>query len=85
MDWIEVAGHTGAALSSITFIPQVWQAWQTKSVNDLSIYMILIVISSTVVWLIYGVTLVLWPVILANVFVMILSIILLYFKFSFKN
>ena len=85
MDWIEVAGHTGAALSSITFIPQVLQAWQTKSVNDLSIYMILIVISSTVVWLIYGVTLVLWPVILANVFVMILSIILLYFKFSFKN
>lgn len=85
INWIEIAGHTGAVLSGITFAPQVWKAWKTKSVKDLSIYMILIVITSTFVWLIYGVTLVLWPVILANIFVMSLSLILLYFKLSFKD
>lgn len=85
INWIEVAGHTGAVLSGITFAPQVWKAWKSKSVKDLSIYMILIVVLSTVVWLIYGVALLLWPVILANVFVMALSLTLLYFKLTFKN
>ena len=34
MHWTEIVGHTGAALSSITFIPQVYKAWQTKSVGN---------------------------------------------------
>ena len=85
MDWIELAGLLGAALSSITFIPQVWKAWKSRSVRDLSIYMILIVFLSTIVWLIYGVALSLLPVIIANSIICALSLILLYFKFSFKD
>ena len=69
MDSTEIVGHVGAALSSITFIPQVYKAWQTKSVGDLSLSMMLIVFTSTVIWLVYGVSLMLWPVILANGFI----------------
>lgn len=57
INWIEVVGHTGALLSSITFISQVFKAWQIKSVGDLSQYMLLIVFTSTIIWLIYGFTL----------------------------
>lgn len=85
MNWIEIAGHTGAVLSSITFIPQVWKAWQTKSVKDLSIYMILIVFSSTIIWLIYGFSLLLWPVVIANSMILFLSLLLIYFKFTFTD
>ncbi len=85
MNWIEVVGHTGALLSSITFIPQVFKAWQTKSVGDLSLYMMLIVFTSTIIWLIYGFALNLWPVIFANSVICILSASLIYFKFIFKD
>lgn len=85
MDWIEIVGHLGALLSSITFIPQVYKVWKSKSVGDLSLYMMLIVFTSTLVWLIYGVALTLWPVILANGFICFLSSLLIYFKFSFAN
>ncbi|HEY3430468.1 MAG TPA: SemiSWEET family transporter [Cyclobacteriaceae bacterium] len=85
MTWIEVAGHTGAFLSSITFIPQVYKAWQSKSVGDLSLTMIVIVFTSTLVWLVYGVSLNLLPVILCNSIMAVLTLILLYFKFSFKK
>jgi MtN3 and saliva related transmembrane protein len=85
MNWIEVAGHTGAFLSSITFIPQVYKAWQSKSVGDLSIYMMLIVFSSTLVWIVYGINLVLWPVIICNSIIAILSLVLIYFKVAFKR
>ncbi len=85
MSWIEVAGHTGAFLSSITFIPQVYKAWQSKSVGDLSLAMIVIVFTSTIVWLIYGVNLSLLPVIICNSIMAVLTLILLYFKFTFKK
>lgn len=84
MNWIEIVGHFGAFLSSITFIPQVFKAWQTKSVGDLSLNMMLIVITSTVVWLVYGIALNLWPVIVANAIIFFLSALLIVFKFSFK-
>jgi MtN3 and saliva related transmembrane protein len=80
-----MAGHTGAFLSSITFIPQVYKAWQSKSVGDLSIVMMFIVFSSTIVWLIYGINLNLWPVIICNAIIALLSLVLIYFKFTFKK
>jgi MtN3 and saliva related transmembrane protein len=85
MTWIEAAGHAGAFLSSITFIPQVFKAWQSKSVGDLSTAMMFIVFSSTIVWLIYGFNLNLWPVIICNAIIAVLSLMLIYFKFTFKK
>jgi MtN3 and saliva related transmembrane protein len=85
MNWIEVVGLVGAFLSSITFIPQVYKAWQSKSVGDLSLTMILIVFTSTIVWLVYGVSLTLWPVILCNSIMAVLTMLLIYFKLTFKN
>lgn len=85
MSWIEMVGHTGAFLSSITFMPQVYKVWKTRSVGDLSLAMMLIVFSSTLVWLVYGVQLNLWPVIICNGIIAILSLLLIYFKFSFQK
>lgn len=84
MDWTEVVGHIGSALSSITFMPQVYQAWKTKSVGDLSLAMMLIVFLSTIIWLIYGIGRGLFPVI-CNGVICLLSLVLIYFKFSFKK
>lgn len=85
MHWIEMVGLFGAFLSSITFIPQVWLAWKTKSVGDLSLGMLLIVFTSVMVWLVYGIYLNLLPVIIANSIIFILSLLLLYFKFTFPK
>jgi MtN3 and saliva related transmembrane protein len=85
LDLIELAGHMGAVLSSVTFLPQVWKAWKTKSVGDLSIVMMFIVFTSTIVWLIYGIALNLLPVIIANAIICTLSVVLIYFKFTFTS
>jgi MtN3 and saliva related transmembrane protein len=85
MDYIQIAGHIGAFLSSVTFIPQVYRVWKTKSANDLSMTMMVIVFTSTIIWLVYGVALMLWPVILANSVIAVLSLMLIYFKLTFKR
>lgn len=85
MNWIELIGYIGSFLTSITFIPQVYKSWQSKSVGDLSVWMIFIVITSTIVWLVYGFAINSGPVILANFVVLALTLLLLYFKLSFRK
>jgi len=81
---IELIGYFGSFLTSITFIPQVYKSWKSKSVGDLSTWMVLIVITSTLVWLAYGYLINSGPVLLANTIVLILTLVLLYFKMKFK-
>jgi MtN3 and saliva related transmembrane protein len=85
MQWFDYMGYFGSFLTSITFIPQVYKAWQTKSVGDLSRWMILIVVTSASVWLIYGLAISSGPVIVANTVVLIFALILLYFTYRFKS
>ncbi len=85
MDWTEIIGHIGSALSSLTFMPQVYQTWKTKSVKDLNLFMMLIVFISTIIWLIYGIGRGLLPVIICNSIICILSVLLIYFKISFEK
>lgn len=84
-DMIEYIGYFGSFLTSITFIPQVYKSWQSKSVGDLSIWMILIVLTSSTVWLVYAFSIHSGPVISANLVVFVLTLVLLYFKLRFKS
>jgi len=85
MNWIELVGYLGSFLTSITFIPQVYKSWQSKSVGDLSIWMITIVLTSTIVWLVYGFAIESGPVIVANFVVLALTLVLFYFKLTFRK
>ncbi len=85
MTTTDLIGYLGSFLSCITFIPQVYKTWQTKSAGDLSLVMLLIVCTSTVVWLIYAFALMLWPVIIANGIICALSLLLIYYKFAYKK
>ncbi len=60
-----------------------YKAWQTKSVNDLSVWMLLLIMTSTILWIIYGFGIYSGPVIVGNIIVLILSILLLFFKLTF--
>jgi len=83
MDWLEFVGLSGSVLSSLTFMPQVYQTWKTRSVGDLNLTMMTIVFLSTVIWLVYGVGKELLPVIICNGIICFLSLLLIYFKLTF--
>lgn len=85
MNLTEYIGYFGSFLTAVTFVPQVYKSWQSKSVGDLSVWMMLIVITSTIAWLTYAVLIHSGPVIVANSIVFVLSVVLLYFKFTFKK
>ena len=80
---VEAIGYLGSLLSCVTFIPQVYLKWQLHSAKDLSLLMILIVNFSCMVWLTYAYLIKSRPVLIANTIVLILSLMLLYFKLTF--
>jgi MtN3 and saliva related transmembrane protein len=83
MKWRDYLGYIGVVTGSLTFVPQVWMAWKTRSVGDLSIWMILILLTNVVIWLIYGITGKDKAMIMANSIILVLSLLMLYFKLTF--
>ncbi|MBP6795484.1 MAG: SemiSWEET transporter [Saprospiraceae bacterium] len=85
MQWIDYLGLFGAFLSSITFVPQVYKAWKTRSTGDLSYWMLFILMMNVSTWLIYGIVKNDFAIMIANSIILALALVLLYFKISFKK
>lgn len=83
MKWRDYLGYIGVVTGSLTFVPQVYMAWKTKSVGDLSLWMILILLVNVIIWLVYGITGKDKAMILANSIILVLSLLMLYFKLTF--
>ncbi len=85
MQWIDYVGLFVAFLSSVTFVPQVYKAWQTRSTGDLSYWMLLILMGNVSTWLFYGIVKKDLAIIIANAIILSLAMVLLYFKITFKS
>jgi MtN3 and saliva related transmembrane protein len=83
LQWIDYLGLFGAFLSSITFLPQVYKAYKTRSVGDLSAWMIAILMANVSTWLVYGIVKNDLAIIIANAIIMTLSLVMVYFKVIF--
>ncbi|MDB5230835.1 MAG: hypothetical protein JWN76_1640 [Chitinophagaceae bacterium] len=83
MEWTDYAGYAGAALTAVNFLPQVIKAWKTKDVADISYWMLILVIAAQSVWLVYAYALSLVPVLISNACLLLMALILLWFKYKF--
>jgi len=63
IDWL---GSIAAILTTTAFIPQVWQVWRTRHTKDISLGMYAIFTGGVLMWLLYGILLGSWPIIVAN-------------------
>ena len=81
----ELIGIIAGILTTIAFVPQVYQTWKNKSAKDLSLIMLVTLTTGVALWLIYGLFKNDLPLILANGVVFFLALILIYFKLTFRN
>ena len=84
IDFNEVIGLVAAALTTSAFLPQVYKTWKSKSAEGLSLTMYLVFFTGVVLWLIYGYYLNSLAMIIANTITAVLTIVLIYFKLTFK-
>ncbi len=81
-----IIGIAAGILTSISMLPQLIKILKEKDVENISPYMITILLSGVSLWVVYGVMLDEWPIILSNAFSVFVNVTLLicYFLFS-KN
>lgn len=84
MNATEWLGYLAGTMSTLVFLPQVIKTWKTKSAKDISIYMFVFATISVIMWLIYGLLIQNGSIIYTNGAILVLSIIMLYFKFRYK-
>jgi MtN3 and saliva related transmembrane protein len=70
MDWL---GSLAALLTTAAFVPQAWLTFRTRDVSGISLGMYGVFTLGVLLWLVYGVLLKAWPLILANLLTLMLA------------
>lgn len=77
-------GYMAACLTTVSFIPQVLKVWQTRSARDVSLGMYVLFSLGVAMWLLYGLMINAWPVVIANAITLLLAGAVLVMKLKFK-
>lgn len=62
----ETIGFTAAACTTFAFVPQALRIWRTRSAEDISLAMYLILVTGVVLWIAYGALIRSAPLVAAN-------------------
>ena len=84
MSLINTIGTIAAIISTASFVPQVWHTFKTRDVSGISLSMYSVFTVGVSCWLIYGLLLGAWPIIIANAITLTLAISILVMKLRFR-
>ncbi|MBF0356400.1 MAG: SemiSWEET transporter [Alphaproteobacteria bacterium] len=76
----DLIGTLAGTLTTLSFLPQVVKTWKSRSTRDISLSMFLAFTTGVGLWLVYGILIGSWPVILSNIVTLILAGIILFLK-----
>ena len=81
--WIDAIGSVAAVLTTASFVPQVWHSFKTRDVSGVSLGMYSVFTLGVALWLLYGVLLQSWPLMIANSITLLLAAAILGMKLRF--
>jgi MtN3 and saliva related transmembrane protein len=84
MNLTDLIGTVSAILTTIAFVPQAYHSWKTRDLSGVSLPMYTIFSIGVVGWIIYGLQIGSWPVILANIVTLLLSCVVLWLKIKHR-
>jgi len=81
--WVDIVGSLAAILTTISFLPQAWHSFKTRDVSGVSLGMYSVFTVGVALWLVYGLLLRAWPIVVANVITLGLAMAILGMKVVF--
>ena len=69
----DLLGYTAATLTTVAFVPQAWRCFRTKDVSGISLGMYSVFTAGVALWLVYGLALAAWPIVVANAITLALA------------
>ena len=83
MDVVSLYGYLGATCTTISFIPQIIKIWKEKQAKDISLGMYLLFTFGIMMWLVYGILLGEFPIIIANSLTLVFAVTVLLLKYKY--
>ena len=83
MQLSELIGYAAAVLTTSSFVPQAVHTFKTKDVRGISLTMYSIFVVGITLWLVYGLLLNAWPIVLANTVTLTLAVAILAMKLKY--
>jgi MtN3 and saliva related transmembrane protein len=80
---IKLLGFAAATCTTVAYAPQVVKAWRTRSTEDISLGMFLVMVLGLLLWLVYGVLSGDEPLIVANAITIVLAGGILFMKLKY--
>jgi MtN3 and saliva related transmembrane protein len=69
----ELVGYVAAFLTTCSFVPQAWLTFRTRDVRGISLGMYGVFTVGVALWLLYGLMLAAWPIVIANAITLTLA------------
>lgn len=85
MKFTTTLGLVAGSLTTLAYLPQLIKTWKSKSADDISWSMLMILCLGIVLWLVYGIAVHDLPLIAANVVTLILASIILGLKVHYRR
>jgi len=83
MTLVSLMGYVAGTCTTLAFLPQVFRTWSTRSTDDISLGMFSLMVFGIALWLLYGIAVGDWPLILADGVSLILAATILALKLHF--
>lgn len=84
MLFLDFIGYCAATLTTVSFVPQAWHTFKTRDVRGISLGMYSAFTLGVICWLVYGLMLSAWPIVLANAITTVLASTILVMKLRFR-
>ena len=81
----DIIGSLAAILTTSAFVPQVLQTWRTRDVSGISLGMYSAFTVGVALWLVYGLLVGAWPIIIANLITTTLASVVLALKIKHRK
>lgn len=80
----DLIGFLAGTLTTLAFLPQALLTWRSKCAKGVSLGMYCVFISGVVLWLVYGLILMSWPMIVSNCVTLAIAVSILLMKLRYR-
>lgn len=80
--WI---GIIAGVLTASSMLPQLFKVIKNKEAEDISLLMLVVLMSGIALWIVYGWFRDDWPIIITNSFSLLVNITLTFFRVKYRN
>ncbi|RYZ29908.1 MAG: hypothetical protein EOO10_04660 [Chitinophagaceae bacterium] len=85
MNWTQIVGLFAGICTSSSLLPQLFKTVREKKADDISKWMLFVLLTGVATWVVYGVLREDMPIIITNSFSLLLNIIMIVLRIKYKK